>query len=133
VRALVLLGVGSHGIDDATDSRARDRRRQVLAALEGNLDDVHDDDLRRFPITAGLDRAPLVAYVKARLADPPEPFPPVDVPVLLVVGTEDEEAGDPEPLAELLDATLVRVPGTHFRANGRPELHAAVLEFLGGL
>lgn len=133
VRALVLLGVGSHGIDDDSDSRARDRRRQVLAALEGNLTEVHDADLKRFPITAGLDREPLVAYVKARLADPPEPFPPVRVPVLLVVGTEDEEAGDPVPLAAQLDATLLRVPGNHFKANGRPELHAAVIEFLRGL
>ena len=44
----------------------------------------------------------------------------VDVPVLLVVGDDDENAGDPAPLAERLGATLVRVPGDHFTANSRP-------------
>jgi hypothetical protein len=33
-------------------------------------------------------------------------------------------------VAALLHADLHRVPGTHFKANAKPELHAAVLEFL---
>ena len=130
VRALVLLGVGSFGIDDDESGRGRDRRRQMLAALEGRMDDVHDDDLRDFPLTAGMDREPLIAYTTGRLADAPEPFPTVAVPVLMVVGVDDTEAGDPAPVAGLLHAELVRVPGTHFKANAKPELHAAVLEFL---
>jgi pimeloyl-ACP methyl ester carboxylesterase len=116
VQALVLLGVGSFGIDDDASGRGRDRRRQMLAALEGRMDEVHDEDLR--------------AYTTGRLADDPEPFPTVAVPVLMVVGTEDTEAGDPAPVAALLHADLHRVPGTHFKANAKPELHAAVLEFL---
>jgi pimeloyl-ACP methyl ester carboxylesterase len=130
VQALVLLGVGSFGIDDDASGRGRDRRRQMLAALEGRMDEVHDEDLREFPLTAGMDRAPLIAYTTGRLADDPEPFPTVAVPVLMVVGTEDTEAGDPAPVAALLHAELRRVPGTHFKANAKPELHAAVLAFL---
>jgi pimeloyl-ACP methyl ester carboxylesterase len=60
----------------------------------------------------------------------PAPLDGVDVPVLLVVGDDDENAGDPAPLAARLDAQLVRVPGDHFSANSRPELHRALTEFL---
>jgi hypothetical protein len=58
------------------------------------------------------------------------PVAGVYVPVLHVVAEDDENAGDPAPLAERLGATLERVPGDHFTANARPELHRALTEFL---
>jgi pimeloyl-ACP methyl ester carboxylesterase len=79
---------------------------------------------------AGLDREPLLAYVKAPGTSDSARLDEIDVPVLLIVGEGDENAGDPAPLAEQLGATLVRVPGDHFTANARPELHHALLEFL---
>ena len=77
-----------------------------------------------------MDREPLLAYVKAPGTLGPTRLDDVKVPVLLIVGDDDENAGDPSGLAEEVGATLVRVPGDHFTANGRPELHRALTTFL---
>jgi pimeloyl-ACP methyl ester carboxylesterase len=128
VKAVVLLGIGESGTggEDGVD-----RRDALVAVLEADSpDDVDDASLRQFRVMAGLDREPLLAYVKSPGAVGPAPLDGVDVPVLLVVGDDDENAGDPAPLAARLDAQLVRVPGDHFSANSRPELHRALTEFL---
>jgi pimeloyl-ACP methyl ester carboxylesterase len=126
VKAVVLLGIGDHG----TGETGEGRRDALVAVLEAESpDDVDDASLRQFRVMAGLDREPLLAYVNARGSVGPEPDD-VDVPVLLIVGDDDENAGDPAPLADRLGATLVRVPGDHFTANARPELHRALTEFV---
>jgi pimeloyl-ACP methyl ester carboxylesterase len=128
VKALVLLGIG----DSASGGESGpERRDQLLAVLEADSpDDVDDASLRQFRVMAGLDREPLLAYVKAPGTQEPARLDAVKVPVLLIVGDDDENAGDPTGLAEQVGATLVRVPGDHFTANGRPELHRALVEFL---
>jgi pimeloyl-ACP methyl ester carboxylesterase len=127
VKAVVLLGIGEHG----TGETGEGRRDALVAVLEAESpDDVDDASLRQFRVMAGLDREPLLAYVRAPGSVGPAPDGRVDVPVLLVVGDDDENAGDPAPLADRLGATLVRVPGDHFTANSRPELHRALTEFL---
>jgi len=129
VKAVVLLGIGESGTGGEDGA---DRRDALVAVLEADSpDDVDDASLRQFRVMAGLDREPLLAYVRAPGSVGPAPLDGVEVPVLLVVGDDDENAGDPAPLAERLDATLVRVPGDHFTANARPELHRALTEFLG--
>jgi len=126
ITAVVLLGIGEHG----TGETGEGRRDALVAVLEAESpDDVDDASLRQFRVMAGLDREPLLAYVNARGSVGPDPDR-IDVPVLLVVGDDDENAGDPAPLADRLGATLVRVPGDHFTANARPELHRALTAFL---
>jgi pimeloyl-ACP methyl ester carboxylesterase len=127
VKAVVLLGIGESGTGGEDGA---DRRDALVAVLEADSpDDVDDASLRQFRVMAGLDREPLLAYVRAPGSVGPAPDG-VDVPVLLVVGDDDENAGDPAPLAQRLDATLVRVPGDHFTANSHPELHRALTTFL---
>jgi pimeloyl-ACP methyl ester carboxylesterase len=127
IKAVVLLGIGEHGTGESGEGR----RDALVAVLEAESpDDVDDASLRQFRVMAGLDREPLLAYVNARGSVGPPPEGGIDVPVLLVVGDDDENAGDPVPLAEQLGATLVRVPGDHFTANARPELHRALTTFL---
>jgi pimeloyl-ACP methyl ester carboxylesterase len=128
VKALVLLGIGETGTGGEDGP---DRRDQLLAVLEADsADDVDDASLRQFRVMAGLDREPLLAYVKAPGTQDPARLDDVTIPVLLIVGDDDENAGDPTGLAERIGATLVRVPGDHFTANARPELHRALLGFV---
>ena len=57
----------------------------------------------------------------------------MSVPVIVICGVDDDEVGSPEVLAaQLPNAEVVRVPGNHFTANARPELHEALVEFLAG-
>src|SRR5215470_15493235 len=97
VKAVVLLGIGDHG----TGETGEGRRDALVAVLEADSpDDVDDASLRQFRVMAGLDREPLLAYVNARGSIGPSPEGALDVPVLLVVGEDDENAGDPGPLAD---------------------------------
>jgi pimeloyl-ACP methyl ester carboxylesterase len=128
IRALALLGIGDH-----TDRSAEgaDGSPTMLEALQAeDPDDVTEPSLRRFRVMAGMDRAPLVAMMTAGWANSTTRLDDVHVPTILIVGDDDEEAGDPTGLAERLHATLVRVPGDHFTANARPEVHRALVEFL---
>ena len=51
---------------------------------------------------------------------------------ILICGVDDSEVGSPGLLAaQLPNAEVVLVPGDHFTANARPELHEALVAFLG--
>jgi pimeloyl-ACP methyl ester carboxylesterase len=128
VTALALLGIGESvgRIDGGPDTR-----EHLVEALEADdPDDIEHPALRRFRLMAGLDREPLVALMGAPWVDTRDRLDEIDLPVILIVGDDDENAGNPAPLAERLHATLVRVPGHHYNANARPELHQALLDFL---
>jgi pimeloyl-ACP methyl ester carboxylesterase len=130
VRAMVLLGVGENaGIADGTG----DTRAPMVEALRtDDPDTIEHPALRRFRVMAGLDREPLVALMSTHWADTRARVEEITVPVLLIVGQDDDNAGSPDGLLEQLpNASAVRVPGDHFTANARPELHEALREFLG--
>jgi pimeloyl-ACP methyl ester carboxylesterase len=140
VKALVLLGIGENAerrADESTGegagdgSAGEDRRAAMIAALTTeDPEEIEASGLRRFRVMAGNDRTPLIAYMSAPASGEETNLDAIAVPVLLVVGESDVEAGDPTGLAARIDAQLVRVPGDHFQANARPELHRAVLDFL---
>jgi pimeloyl-ACP methyl ester carboxylesterase len=137
VKALVLLGIGENAerrADEQAGETSEDGREAMIRALETeDPEEIEASGLRRFRVMAGTDRTPLIAYMSAPSTGEPTRIDDIDLPVLLVVGEEDVEAGDPTGLAARLDAKLVRVPGDHFQANARPELHRAVLDFLATL
>ena len=55
----------------------------------------------------------------------------IDIPVLVVAGSEDHDNGSAEALAERLpNGTHVTVPGTHMSSVTMPELGAAIANFL---
>lgn len=136
VKALVLLGIGENAEQraDSDGASGEEKREAMIRALETeDPEEIEASGLRRFRVMAGTDRTPLIAYMSAPSTGEPTRIDDIDLPVLLVVGEDDVEAGDPTNLAARLDARLVRVPGDHFQANARPELHRAVLDFLATL
>jgi len=137
VKALVLLGIGENAernADGTADNSGEDRRAAMIAALTTeDPEEIEASGLRRFRVMAGNDRTPLIAYMSTPASGEATNLDDLDVPVLLVVGESDVEAGDPTGLAQRLDAQLVRVPGDHFQANAHPQLHRSVLDFLATL
>jgi pimeloyl-ACP methyl ester carboxylesterase len=128
ITALALLGIGE-GTERA-DGGPEANAAMLEALSADDADDVEHPQLRQFRIMAGMDREPLVALLTAGFTDSISRVDEITVPVIMIVGTEDESAGDPTTLADKLHATLVRVPGDHFTANARPEVHRALLGFL---
>jgi pimeloyl-ACP methyl ester carboxylesterase len=127
ISALALLGIGTEAEDPAVRAR---RQQQFIAALESDSPEESEELVGEFRLMAGLEREPLLAHLKAAnwRRERPER---IDVPMIVIVGVDDLVAGDPAPLADRYGATLLRTPGDHFTANAKPELHAALLEFLG--
>lgn len=56
----------------------------------------------------------------------------VTMPTLVVCGADDQDNGSAQALAQRLpDAVYREIPGTHMSSVTRPELGAAIVEFLG--
>jgi pimeloyl-ACP methyl ester carboxylesterase len=131
-RAIALLGAG----ESMADAEGGTERRALMA--QGfQVDDVEalPERVRVFREMADAiraDRQALGALLAAQWPDTATGLEDVKLPVLVVSGVDDIEVGSPDLLAgQFTNAEVVRVPGDHFTANGRPELHAALTEFLG--
>jgi pimeloyl-ACP methyl ester carboxylesterase len=131
IRAVALLGAGENMAD-----REGGVERRTSMAEAFRVDDVEalPPRVRVFREMADAiraDREALGALLAAPWPDTATGLEAVSVPVIVICGLDDDEVGSPEALvAQLSDAEVVRVPGDHFTANARPELHAALLEFL---
>lgn len=126
VHALVLGGIG----DNAPKNWARE---DVALALEANaLSDEHEGEaraIREYADATGADRLALAAIQRGRTEEPFE-LGAITIPTLVIVGEDDELAGDAELLARgLADAAFVRVPGDHASALIEPAFIAALVSF----
>ena len=131
VSCAVFGGIGLNLVTGLADSEA------IISALTAeSLADVKDKTGRQFRIFAehsGADRAALAAcMVNSR-----EPMPAADVrrigvPVLVAAGSDDEMAGPPQALADLLPQgeAVVIERRDHMRATGDSQFKLAALEFL---
>ena len=104
--------------------------------LAPSLDDVTDSQSRMFRSFAQQTKSDLRALAACisgtRQTLTEEQVAAIKVPVLVAVGTEDEVAGPPEPLAALIPgAKVLRIPGRdHMLAVGDRVYKSGVLEFL---
>lgn len=132
VRAVVALGIGGTSLERhaATGTSMRD------GLLADDPDAVTDPVQRRFRYLADSVRADRVALA-ASLGAAPRPEQHLDelaLPVLVIAGVDDDLAGDPAVVSGRITAgRSAVVPGDHFTSNGRPELHARLLEFVGSV
>jgi pimeloyl-ACP methyl ester carboxylesterase len=128
-RSLVLGGVG------ARRPRSREARDRIAASLEAPSGAVAGEGpaeraFREFATRGGNDLAALAAVQRA--TNPRGDLRAIHVPTLVVAGEEDNLAGSPGELAEMIPgATAQVVPGNHLSAVGRPEFTTAITGFLG--
>lgn len=132
VRSLTLGGVGSSLISPNTLPEG------LAEAMEiDRIEDIDDPGLKIFRGFAESTRSDLKALAAcARGAGgqgiDPAALSHIEAPVLICVGTRDDVAGDPHPLAKLFrDVQIVDIPGRdHNRAVGDRVYKQAVLDFL---
>ncbi len=109
----------------------------IALALEArDLDAVSDPNARAFRIFAqstGSDLRALAACMRSsRQKIAAHDLSAIRAPVLVAVGTDDNIAGRPEPLADVIPgAEILDIPGRdHMRAVGDRTYKAGVLDFL---
>jgi pimeloyl-ACP methyl ester carboxylesterase len=128
VRSLAVAGVGRNAALSDAD------RAAIAEALESDGESAEMSAraraFRAFARATGGDLVALAAIQRASYAHDSRPEE-ITVPVVVITGTDDTLAGPPEALAERIPgARAVRVPGDHLNAVTKPELHAALLDFL---
>jgi len=132
-RAIVLGGIAyDDGLEDKKDrdAIAEAYRADDPATIKSPVARAY----RRFAQSMPNDLKALAALIDAERA----PFDPaklaaVRMPILIVVGTDDNAIGDPKPLAKMIPgARLVMLEGRdHMTAPADIRFKEAVLEFLG--
>ncbi|WP_228555413.1 alpha/beta fold hydrolase, partial [Catenulispora pinisilvae] len=106
--------------------------RRIVDATEPFEPGSPDERFAGWFRSGDQDPVALLHVLESLAPTPAEDLARVQVPTLVVMGTEDERAESVDALvAALSRATKVSVPGNHEQAAGSPEFLAAMLEFLG--
>ena len=131
MRCAVLGGMGMNLVTGLADSEA------IISALTAEtLSEVTDRSGRQFRIFAEHSKADRAARAACMISSR-EPMREadvrrIDVPALVAVGADDEMAGSPQAVAELLPQgeAFVIPRRDHMRATGDAEFKQAALRFL---
>jgi pimeloyl-ACP methyl ester carboxylesterase len=82
--------------------------------------------------SVGADPVALLHILDTGVDTPRESLAQLGMPTLVLAGAQDEDNGSAAALAAVLpDGHYVAVPGNHMSAVAKPELGAAIAEFLG--
>jgi pimeloyl-ACP methyl ester carboxylesterase len=131
VRSLIMGGLGIH-LTEGFGLPMSIAEAMEAESIE-ELRDPQQKMFRGFAEATKSDRRALAACIRgSRQVLTPEQIHHIDVPTLVCVGTRDDVAGDPHPLAEMLpEGRAVDIPDRdHNRAVGDRVYKQAVLEFL---
>ena len=133
VRAVVAMGVGELSL------RHNERGLGLVpdAMLTDNPDSIEHESIRHFREMADAihaDRVALAGVMAAPRTEVPDVIDDVKVPVLVVTGDADVNAGPPGPFAErLANAKSVQTAGDHPGVKDQPEAHQAIVDFLASV
>jgi pimeloyl-ACP methyl ester carboxylesterase len=126
----IVAGMGMEGIVHTGGRGAYFRR--ILTNL-GTFDQGSPEWMAEaFLKTVGGDPAALLHVLGTSVDTPREALARIGMPTLVLVGAEDRDNGSAQALAAALpDGRCAVVPGNHMSAVARPELGAAIADFLG--
>lgn len=127
-RSLVLGGVGAR-LGRTPEDRAR-TAATLAARGEKRVGRPLDRAFKRFAERNGNDLDALAALQRAALAGAAGDVRAICIPTLVVAGVDDQLAGPPQALADLIPgAVAVTIPGNHLSAVTMP-LATAIVDFL---
>ncbi|MDE2490658.1 MAG: alpha/beta fold hydrolase [Elusimicrobia bacterium] len=128
-RRAIVAGMGLAGLTRAVGRGAFFRR--VLDGLGTFARGTPEWRAEAFLKTVGGDPAALKLVLGTFVDTPREALSRIETPVLVLTGAQDRDNGSAEALAGALPrARCVRTPGSHMSAVARPELGAAIADFL---
>jgi pimeloyl-ACP methyl ester carboxylesterase len=130
-RKTVLAGMGLKGL------RRWDRRQHFFLEAIAAADTARRGDEHwlaiQFMKTMKVDRVAAAHLLRSFFAAPDEWLDAFTMPTLVVAGSEDQDNGPGQELADALpNATFVEVPGTHMSSVTGSELGEAIAGFLSG-
>ncbi len=126
---LVLGGMGLEGLTGGTG-----RRNFFIDAID-RFDAVKHGDPAYFAVqfmkSMAVDRVAARLLLGAMADTPPDQLAAIAMPTLVVCGDQDRDNGAPGSLvAELPNAKLAVIPGTHMSCVAKPDLGTAIRDFL---
>jgi len=130
VRAVVAMGVGEHSL------RHNERGTGLVpdALLTDDPDSIEHESIRHFREMADAihaDKVALAALMTAERTEIPVIVEDITVPVLVITGADDVNAGDPAGFAaRLKNGQSVLTAGDHPGVKDQPDAHEAIIEFL---
>lgn len=128
-RRAILSGMGFEGIVNTTGRGGY--FRHVLTNLGSFPRGSSEWMTEAFLKTTGGDPQALLLILETFVDTSPEQLAAIDVPVLVLLGEEDDDNGSGEALADAIPGARFRsIPGNHMSAVTKPELGRAIAEFL---
>lgn len=128
-RRAVLLGMGLDGILNTHGRGAYFRK--VLTKLGSFPRGSNEWMTEAFLKTTGGDSDALLLILETFVDTSREELARIDVPVLVVLGEDDDDNGSGTALAEAIPgARFKSVPGNHMSCVTKPELGRAIVDFL---
>ena len=126
----IIAGMGLEGI---TNTGGRSNYfRNILTHLGTFKSGSAEWMAEAFLKTVGGDPIALLHVLDTFVDTPPEALERIRTPALVLVGAEDDDNGSGQSLATALpQARYVQIAGNHMSAVTKPELGAAMAEFLG--
>ena len=128
----VLLVLAAARLEGLTGGTAR--RDFFIDAID-RFDTVKHGDPAYFAVqfmnSMAVDRVAARLLLGAMADTPVAALATVEMPTLVVCGSEDRDNGSPDKLvAALPDAELAVIPGTHMSCVTKPDLGVAIRDFL---
>lgn len=128
-RRAVIAGMGLQGLL-ATGQRS-DHFRSILRGIGTHAQGSPEWLAAGFLKTTGGDPQAMLPLLDSFVSSTAPEIAAIATPALVLSGVDDRDNGSAAELASAIgDATLVEVPGTHMSAVLKPDLGAAIADFL---